>query len=47
MIKFEMKTYNTILIEKHKKYQYYHQAKFINTNVLQVKRRKPNNQITK
>ena len=37
MIRLEMKNYNMILIEKHPKYHLYHQAKFINMNILLVK----------
>ena len=33
-----MKNYNLILIEKLQKYQPYHQAKLISTNILQVKK---------
>ena len=32
MIRFEVKSYNTILTEEHKKYQYYHQIMLINMN---------------
>ena len=37
MIRLEIKYYNMILTEKHKKDQHYHQAKLINMNILQVK----------
>ena len=37
MIRLEMKNYIMILIEKQLKYQLYHQAKFINMNILLVK----------
>ena len=36
MIKLKMKNYNMILTEKQQKYQYYHQVKMINMNILQV-----------
>ena len=38
MIKLEMKNYNMILTEKQLKYQPYHQAKLISTNILLVKK---------
>ena len=33
MIRLEMKNYNMILTEKHKKYQYYNQLKLVDMNV--------------
>ena len=36
MIRLEMRNYNVILKENDKKYQLYHQVKFINMNILQV-----------
>ena len=36
-IRLEMKNYNTILIEKQPKYQFYHQEIFINMDILLVK----------
>ena len=38
MIRLEIKNYNMILIEKQLKYQVYNQAKFINMNILLVKK---------
>ena len=38
MIRLKMKNYNMILIEKLQKYQPYHQAKFINMNILQAEK---------
>ena len=38
MIKLKIKTSNTVLTVKQQKNQYYHQAKFINMNILQVKK---------
>ena len=38
MIKLKMKNYSMILIEKPQKYQPYYQAKWINKNILQVKK---------
>ena len=38
MTKLKMKSYNTILAEKQQKYQFYHQVKLININILQVKK---------
>ena len=38
MIRLKMKNYNMILTEKLPKYQLYHQAKFINMNILLVKK---------
>ena len=38
MIRLEMENYNKILTEKQQKYQYYHQVKLININILQVDR---------
>ena len=38
LIKLEMKNYNVILREKRQKYQYDHLEKFINMNILQVKK---------
>ena len=38
MIRLEMKNYNTLLIQKRIKHQYYHHAKFLNMNILQVKK---------
>ena len=38
MIRLEMKNYNRILTEKLQKYQHYHLEKFINMNILQVKK---------
>ena len=35
MLSLGMKTSNMILIEKLQKYRHYHQAKFININILQ------------
>ena len=36
MIRLEIKKYNTILTEKQRKYQHYHQVKLITMNLLQV-----------
>ena len=33
-----MKNYNMILVEKQQKCQHYHQVKFINVNILEVKK---------
>ena len=38
LIKLEMKNYNVILREKRQKYQHDHLEKFINMNILQVKK---------
>ena len=38
MIRLEKKNYKTILIEKLQKYQPYHQATLISTNILQAKK---------
>ena len=35
MIRLSMKNFNMMLIKKQQKYQLYHQAKLINTNILQ------------
>ena len=38
MIRLEMQNYDMMLIEKQLKYQSYHLAKFINMNILLVKK---------
>ena len=38
MRRLEMKNCNTELTEKPEKYEHYHQEKFINMNILQVKK---------
>ena len=38
MIRLEIKKCKTILTEKQQKYKCYHQVKFINMNMLQVKK---------
>ena len=38
VIRLEIKNYNMILTEKQQKHQHYHQVKFINMNILQVKK---------
>ena len=38
MIILEMKSYTTLFTEKQQKYEHYRQVKFINMNILQVKR---------
>ena len=38
MIRLEMKNCNMILTEKQQKYQHCHQEKWINVNILQVKK---------
>ena len=38
MIRIEMKNYDRILPEKQEKYQHNHQIKFMNMNILQVKK---------
>ena len=38
MISFDMESYKTLLIEKQQKYKHYHPQKFINMNILQVKK---------
>ena len=42
--KIEINNYNMTLTEKQQKYQPYHQVKFINMNILQVKKYYPSNQ---
>ena len=37
-IRLKMKNYNMILTEKQQKYQIYHHVKWINMNILQVKK---------
>ena len=39
--KIEINNYNMTLTEKQQKYQPYHQVKFINMNILQVKKYYP------
>ena len=38
MIKLEMKSYNMLFTEKQQKYQHYNPEKFVNINILQVKK---------
>ena len=38
MSKLKIKNCNTILTEKHKKYEHYHLVELININILQVKK---------
>ena len=38
MIRFEVKNYSMMLIEKLQKYQHYHQVKVMNMNNLQAKK---------
>ena len=38
MSKLKIKKCNTILTEKQKKYEHYHQVELININILQVKK---------
>ena len=38
MMRLEMKKYNVILTEKHKKYQHYRLEILINMNILQMKK---------
>ena len=38
MIRLKMKNYNTTLPEKQQTYQHYHLEKFMNMNILQVKK---------
>ena len=37
-MKLKVKNYNMILTEKQQKYQHYHLEKFVNMNILQVKK---------
>ena len=38
MIRLEGKNYNTVLSEKHKKYQHNHQVRLIKMNILEAKK---------
>ena len=44
MIRLEMTSCNMISAKKLQKYKHYHQVKFINLNILQVKKLLPSNQ---